>query len=129
MACTDQQANYQKSGFVLADETVRHSGVPVLPKAPAFPQRVIDLTADKLDALAVDYDARILSRPAHGLYPRMDVAARRKPAAAHSSRSERAPTPATPPSANAAKATKSARCLRKSEELAEAIDRHPSPPI
>ena len=57
----DQQANYQKSGFVLADETVRHSGVPVLPKALLSPS-VVDLTADKLDAL-VDFDARFYPGP------------------------------------------------------------------
>lgn len=57
----DQQANYQKSGFVLADETVRYSGIPILPKALPSPN-VVDLTADKLDALA-EYDARFYSGP------------------------------------------------------------------
>ena len=57
----DQQANYQKSGFVLLDETVRHSGIPILPKAPIV-KGVIDLTADKLDALA-EYDARFYPGP------------------------------------------------------------------
>jgi hypothetical protein len=50
----DQQANYGKSGFLLADETVRYSGVPILAKASLDPS-VIDITAEKLDALTHYY--------------------------------------------------------------------------
>ena len=57
----DQQANYRKSDFVLADETVRYSGVPVLAKASLDPS-VVDLTPDKLDAL-IQYDARFYPGP------------------------------------------------------------------
>lgn len=46
----DQQHNYRKSGYVLADETVRHSGVPIFSGAPPA-SGVVDLTADRLDAL------------------------------------------------------------------------------
>lgn len=52
----DQQENYRQSGFALADETVRHSGIPQF-NAPPTADGAQDLTPDFLNAL-VQYDAR-----------------------------------------------------------------------
>jgi hypothetical protein len=56
----DQQENYKKSGFVLADETVRYSGIPRLSEASGDDIR--DLGPDMLNALT-GYDARFYPGP------------------------------------------------------------------
>jgi len=57
-----QQANYRKSGFVLAGRNVRHSGVPVLPAADSPGAAIRAATADDLPALLA-YDRAFFAGP------------------------------------------------------------------
>lgn len=59
-----QQANYRKSGFVLAGRNVRHSGVPALADRPAA-AAVRAVTADDLPALLA-YDRAFFAGPRDG---------------------------------------------------------------
>lgn len=58
-----QQANYRKSGFVLAGRNVRHSGVPPLSNRPAT--KVRSATPDDLPALLA-YDRAFFAGPREG---------------------------------------------------------------
>ena len=57
-----QQANYRKSGFVLAGRNVRHSGVPVLPAGDGPGAAIRAATADALPAL-LTYDRAFFAGP------------------------------------------------------------------
>jgi len=59
---TDQQANYRKSGFVLAHRNVRYGGMADLASDVASSGEVVDATALPFDAIAA-YDAPFFAGP------------------------------------------------------------------
>ena len=57
-----QQANYRKSGFVLAGRNVRHSGVPLIGGTDAATADIRPVTAEDMNSL-VEYDRAFFASP------------------------------------------------------------------